>query len=234
MAISATAVKTLRDRTNLPMMECKAALTEAGGDMDKAIEILAQSSRTRTVKFAGRETAEGRIAVYIDTDKKIGAIVEVRCETPPVAKSDAFVQLANDLAKQIALKNPASVEALLEQDIGGGKTVQDRITEAIGLIRENMKVEPLHPRRPACSAATSITTARSACWCRSRAPRPMPQVLRDVAMHVTARNPVAGKRERRAGRTIAKEMEIAQAQMRTTRRTRTSRPTSSRRSSKAR
>ncbi len=94
--------KTLRDRTSMPMMECKAALTEADGDMDKAVEILRKSNKDVQVKNGDRETAEGRIGVYIDPAKKVGAIVEVRCESAPVAKSELFVQLANDLAKQVA------------------------------------------------------------------------------------------------------------------------------------
>src|SRR5216684_4786884 len=103
MEISAAAVKALRDRTNAPMMDCKAALTEAGGDMDKAIEILRKKNASIQAKKGERETAEGRIAVFIDPAKKVGAILEMRCESPPVVKSDAFIQLANDMARQIAL-----------------------------------------------------------------------------------------------------------------------------------
>src|SRR5260370_41073815 len=113
--ISAAAVKTLRDRTNQPMMDCKAALTEAQGDMEKAVEFLRKKSKDVVDKKVGRETAEGRIAIYIDPAKKIGAILEMRCESPPVTKSDAFVKLADDLARQSAVQNAASVEALLTQ-----------------------------------------------------------------------------------------------------------------------
>src|SRR5437763_3055821 len=110
MAISASDVKTLRDRTNAPMMDCKAALTEAGGDMDKAIDILRKKIKGLTAKFGGREMAEGRIATFIDPTA--GAIVELRCESAPVAKSEPFVKLAGELAKQIAEKNPTDVDAL--------------------------------------------------------------------------------------------------------------------------
>src|SRR6266480_647242 len=115
MAITANDVKTLRDRTNAPMMECKAALNEAGGDMDKAIDILRKKIKGLTAKFGGREMAEGRIATHIDSAAKVGAIIELRCESAPVAKSDAFINLANELAKQVALKNPGSVDELLAQ-----------------------------------------------------------------------------------------------------------------------
>src|SRR5438874_567207 len=99
MEIPATDVKKLRDRTNAPMMDCKKALTEAKGDMEKAITILRERNKNIAGAKAARETAEGRIAVYIDPAKKVGAILEVRCESAPVAKSEQFVALANDLAK---------------------------------------------------------------------------------------------------------------------------------------
>src|SRR5947209_14038823 len=111
--ISAPAVKALRDRTNAPMMDCKAALTEAGGDMEKAVDILRKKNSAIQAKKGERETAEGRIAVYIDPATKTGAIVEVRCESAPVAKSEQFAQLANELARQVALKGAATVEQLL-------------------------------------------------------------------------------------------------------------------------
>src|SRR5207302_5703489 len=94
--ISAAAVKALRDRTNAPMMDCKVALLEASGDMEKAVDILRKKNSAIQAKKGDRETAEGRIAVYIDPTKKVGAIVEVRCESAPVAKSKEFGQLAND------------------------------------------------------------------------------------------------------------------------------------------
>src|SRR5580765_7253787 len=103
MSISATSVKTLRDRTNQPMMDCKAALTEADGDMEKAVEILRKKSKDVQDKKVGRETAEGRIAAFIDSAKSVGALVEMRCESAPVAKGEDFGKLASDVAKQIAL-----------------------------------------------------------------------------------------------------------------------------------
>src|SRR5438067_467325 len=139
--ISAAAVKALRDRTNQPMMDCKAALTEAGGDMDKAVDILRKKGRTIAGNKGARETAEGRIGVFVDDTQTMGALIEMRCESPPVVKSDAFIQLANDLAKQVALKGADSVEGLLAQPLVGDPrhTVQDRVNDTIGLIRENMR-----------------------------------------------------------------------------------------------
>src|SRR5581483_4023023 len=140
--ISAAAVKNLRDRTNAPMMDCKAALAEAQGDMEKAIDILRKKNAAIMTKREGRETAEGRIFVCIDADKKIGAIVELRCESAPVAKAEQFIQLGNDIARQVAVQSPATVEALLAQPFLGDakRTISDRIADVVGLIRENMKV----------------------------------------------------------------------------------------------
>ncbi|MFN6051518.1 MAG: translation elongation factor Ts, partial [Planctomycetia bacterium] len=90
-AISAGAVKTLRDRTNAPMMDCKAALTEANGDMEKAVEILRKKNAAIQAKKGERETAEGRIAIHIDNSKSLGSLIEVRCESGPVTSSDHFI-----------------------------------------------------------------------------------------------------------------------------------------------
>ena len=138
--ITAAAVNTLRKRTDQPMMDCKSALTEANGDMEKAVQILRERNSKVKDKRTGNETAEGRIAIFIDPTAKVAAILDMRCESAPTAKNAQFVALASDLVKQIALKDPKTVEDLLAQPFFGGKgTVNDRLTEVIGLIRENMK-----------------------------------------------------------------------------------------------
>jgi len=211
--ISAAAVKTLRDRTNAPMMDCKAALTEAGGDMDKAIEILRKSGKAAANKREGREVAEGRIAAYIDPARKVGALVEVRCESAPVAKSELFVQLANDLAKQVTATKPASVDALLAQPLVGDPkhTVNDRIADVIGVIRENMKVARfavLHGTLGSyCHHDGSVGVMVEA-----EGTAADPQVLRDVCMHITATNPVSTRREDVPSEVVAREKEIAKGQ----------------------
>lgn len=210
--ISAAAVKALRDRTNQPMMDCKAALTEAQGDMEKAVEILRKRGRDVADKKGSRETAEGRIAAYIDPAKSVGAIVEMRCESPSVIKNEMFVQLANDIARQIADKNPANVEELLQQPYFGDptKTVQEHIKDTAGLIRENMK-----PARFVRLTGTlgSYTHHDGSVGVMVQAEgKGDSQVLRDVSMHVTARNPVAARREDVPAETIEKEKEIARSQ----------------------
>jgi elongation factor Ts len=213
MSISAASVKTLRDRTNQPMMDCKAALTEANGDMEKAVEILRKKSKDVQDKKVGRETAEGRIASFIDSTKSVGALVEVRCESAPVAKSDDFAKLSNDIAKQVALKAPTSIVELLKQPLVDDpkRTVSDRITDVVGLIRENMK--PARMVRMTGLLGSYIHHDYSVgVMVQVEGEKADPQLLRDVCMHITAKNPVAARREDISAETLEKEKEIAKSQ----------------------
>src|SRR3954451_18746736 len=115
--ISAAAVRELRDRTDMPMMKCKAALEKAGGDVEKAILVLREEGGKFLASDKGaRETAEGRIGAFSD-HKTAGALVELRCESPSVVKNERFIELANELARQVALNQPANVEELLAQTL---------------------------------------------------------------------------------------------------------------------
>jgi len=213
MAISANDVKTLRDRTNAPMMECKAALNEAGGDMDKAIDILRKKIKGLTAKFGGREMAEGRIAAYVDMAEKVGSIVEFRCESAPVGKSEPFVKLANEVAKQVALKNPASVDDLLAQPsiVDPKQTVQDRIHDVFNLLRENMKVHRF--ARVAGLAGEYVHHDGSVgVLLHVEGEKADAQMLRDVCMHITARNPLSATKDDVPAEVLAKETEIARDQ----------------------
>src|SRR6185312_12635671 len=97
-AISAKDVKALRDRTGAGMLACRDALTESSGDLDKAVEILRAKGEAQSAKRAGAETSEGVVQSYIHAGNKIGAMVEVDCETDFVARNDSFVAFARDLA----------------------------------------------------------------------------------------------------------------------------------------
>jgi elongation factor Ts len=211
--ISAAAVKSLRDRTNAPMMDCKAALIAANGDMEKAIEELRKKNAGIQAKKGERETAEGRIAVYIDPAKQVGAIVEMRCESAPSAKNEQFVQLANDIAKHVALTGNAPIETLLTQPFVDDpkRTVNDRIGEVVGLIRENMRPARAQQLKGLlgsyCHHDGSVAVI-----IQVEGAQADPQLLRDVCMHITAKNPVAGRREDVSPDLIAKEKEIARAQ----------------------
>jgi elongation factor Ts len=213
MAISANDVKTLRDRTNAPMMECKVALNETGGDMEKAIEWLRKKAGSKIGAFAARETAEGRVAVFIDPAKKCGAIVEVRCETAPVSKTDQFIQLAGEIAKQVALKNPANAEDLLKSVSvdHAGKTVADRIMDVFQLIRENMKPHRF-ARFEGLVGDYVHHDGSVGVLILVEGAKADPQLLRDVCMHITARNPVSATKEDVPAATMAKETEIVREQ----------------------
>ena len=211
--ISSAAVKALRDKTNAPMMECKAALVEAGGDMEKAVEKIRIKFASIMAKKGEREAAEGRIAVFIDAAAKVGAILEMRCESAPVAKTEHFVNLANDIAHHVAVHNPASVEALLAQPCGkSGKTANDRIAEVVGLIRENMK--PARFKRLTGLVGSYVHHDGSNGVLLQLAGKDSADeaLLKDICMHIAATNPVAVRQEDVPAAVLAREKEIANSQ----------------------
>ncbi|MGN0467629.1 MAG: translation elongation factor Ts [Acutalibacteraceae bacterium] len=141
MAFTAKDVQALREKTGVGMMECKKALVETDGDMDKAIDILRERGLASSAKKASRVAAEGVVVAYNDKAAKIGVLVEVNCETDFVANNPEFKALALDIAKTVAEKNPADVDALLAETISGGSlSVGEAVQELFLKIRENMKV----------------------------------------------------------------------------------------------
>lgn len=130
-AISAQAVKELRDRTAAGMMECKNALMESGGDMEAAIDILRARGAAKAAKRADREARDGVIGSYIHMGGKIGVLVEVNCETDFVAKTDAFQQLVRDVAMHIAAANPVAIR---REDFP-----QELVERERGVYREQMR-----------------------------------------------------------------------------------------------
>ncbi|HRH80446.1 MAG TPA: translation elongation factor Ts [Thiobacillaceae bacterium] len=137
--ITASMVKELRERTDAPMMDCKKALNEADGDMQKAEEILRVKFGNKAAKSAGRVAAEGIVGVHITADGKTGCMIEVNCETDFVAKNDDFLALVKNLAEMVVTQNPADVAALSAMKIGD-KTVEEVRTELVGKIGENMSI----------------------------------------------------------------------------------------------
>jgi elongation factor Ts len=137
--ITAGMVKELRERTDAPMMDCKKALSEADGDMTRAEEILRVRFGNKASKAAGRVAAEGTVGISISANGKLGAMVEVNCETDFVAKNDDFLALTKNLADLVAAKNPADVEALSALKIGDS-TADEVRAQLVGKIGENMTV----------------------------------------------------------------------------------------------
>jgi elongation factor Ts len=189
--ITAEAVKALRERTNLPMMECKKALMEADGDQEKAIKILKERVKGLQVKVADRVTSEGRVATMSSADGLSAVMVEVRCESAPVAKGDDLLFLCDQLCKQL-LNGPgaASPDELLSQPCPDkpGMTLRELHEEALNKIRENIVVaRVLKVAGPVASYTHhdgSLGVLVQATGTNATAP-----VLRDVAMQVAALNP---------------------------------------------
>ncbi len=137
--ITASMVKELREKTDAPMMECKKALAEAGGDMVKAEEVLRVKLGSKASKAAGRVAAEGVVAIHISADGKLGSMLEINSETDFVAKNDDFLKLAADCAALVATQNPADVAALSALPLNDG-TVESTRTALVGKIGENMSL----------------------------------------------------------------------------------------------
>ena len=138
--ITAKSVKELREMTGAGMMDCKKALTETNGDIEKAVEFLREKGLAAAAKKAGRVAAEGLVKTYISEDKKKAGIIEVNCETDFVAANDQFVNLVDTLAKMVVETNVNTVEELLEEKYSEDKTVKEALTELIATLGENMTV----------------------------------------------------------------------------------------------
>ena len=138
--VTAAMVKQLREMTDSPMMECKKALVEAEGDIEKAVDVLRTMGLAKAVKRAGRDTNEGTIASYVSEDGKVGALLELTCETDFVGTNAKFTGFAAELAKVVAEQDPADVDALLACEMNGN-TVDAELKEMIHVIGENMKIQ---------------------------------------------------------------------------------------------
>lgn len=185
--ITASMVKELREKTDAPMMECKKALSEAAGDMAKAEEILRVKLGNKASKAATRVTAEGIVGVYISGDAKLGAMVEVNCETDFVAKNDDFLALVKNVAELIATKNPADVEALSALELNG-QTVEEIRKALIGKIGENMSIRRF-VRVEAKGAVASYIHGGSKIGVLIDLVGGDEALAKDLAMHIAASKP---------------------------------------------
>ena len=153
MASTTDLIKELRGRTSAGVMDCKRALDESNGDVDKAEQILKEQGIASAAKKAGRDTDQGLIETYIHSGGRIGSMVEVNCETDFVARTKEFSDLAHDIAMQIAAMNPLTVEdgevetesdnsSLLQQPFikDPSKNIQELINETVGKLGENIRV----------------------------------------------------------------------------------------------
>lgn len=212
--ISAAEVKRLREMTNAPMGDCKSALVEAEGDIKKAAQILRERNTKIQVNKAERETAEGRIGIWIAPDHSRAAIVELRCESAPVAKNEIFQKLVDELAEHVAKTGATSPEETLKQKLVANPalTVNERIAEAVGLLRENMKLA----RTAALVGGpfgNYVHFDGSVGVLLQAEGTPNEEVLKDISMHITAKQPVAVRREDVSADALEREKQIALAQI---------------------
>ena len=187
--ITAGMVKELREKTDAPMMECKKALTEAGGDMGRAEEILRVKLGNKASKAAGRVAAEGIVGVYLSADLKLGAMVEVNCETDFVAKNDDFQAFARQLAELVAARNPADVDALSALPLGS-TSVEETRKALIGKIGENLSVRRF-VRTEARGALVNYVHGGSKIGVLVDVTGGDAVLAKDIAMHVAAAKPRA-------------------------------------------
>lgn len=141
MAFTASDVKALREKTGVGMMDCKKALVESDGDMDKAIDFLREKGLAAATKKASRIAAEGVVMAYTDEAKQTSVIIEVNSETDFVAKNDKFQSFVLSVAKTVINEDPKDVDDLLTKKLDGSdRTVQENLQDMVLAIGENMKI----------------------------------------------------------------------------------------------
>ena len=211
--ITADLVKQLREKTGAGMMDCKKVLTETDGDMEKAAELLRERGIAKAAKKSSRIAAEGLVTAYVSDDKKVGSVVEVNAETDFVAKNDEFRTFVNDIAKQVALKNPANVEELLEQKyLETDQTVQEVLTDKIATIGENMSIRRF-TRYESEGLVESYIHGDGKIGVLVNFEKGNDDTLaKDVCMQIAAAKPEYLKREDVPQEAVQKEMEILKVQ----------------------
>ena len=211
--ITAAAVKALRDSTGLPMMECKQALVESGGDQEAAIKSLREKGKKTMASRADRGTDFGRMGIYTDLSKGVGAMVELRCESAPVVGNEDFVCLATDLAKQLATgPGAATPEELLKQPSPSNpkQTLGDQKDDLSNRIREVFNIGRMkRVLAPAGAYAHHTGEYGVLVELAATAGKPIdPAVAKDIAMHIAAKNPKAVNKEDLDPELVNKEREI--------------------------
>lgn len=210
--ITAALVKELRERTGAGMMDCKKALTAVEGDMDKAIDFLREKGLAAAAKKASRVAAEGVVGSYLSTDGKVGAVVEVNCETDFVAKTDNFKALVEQIAAHIVATKPADIDALLASEIEAGQTVEALVTASVAKIGEKISV-----RRFALYEATEGVVAAyihggGKIGVLVELKGGNAELGKDVAMHVAAANPSYLERSQVPAAELEHEKEVLSEQ----------------------
>jgi elongation factor Ts len=202
--ISAGLVKELRELTGLGMMECKKALAEAGGDIKKAEELLRIKSGAKASKAATRVAAEGVIGAWLSADAKVGALVELNCETDFVAKNDDFIGFSRSLAEIVATRNPANPEELASIDLMGS-TVEAKRQALVQKIGENMTIRRFRRIQAKGKLALYLHGAKIGVLVDYEGPE---EVGKDLAMHIAFAKPQHMTKDQVPADIVAREREI--------------------------
>ena len=209
MAITAAAVKELRERTGLPMMECKKALTECDGDQESAIAWLRKQGLQTQEKRSGRETAFGRMGLFAQLDASTGAMVELKCESAPVTQNEDFIELADDLAKQLATgPGAADGEELLDQPSPSkdGMTLREQRDDLFNRIREVFNVGRIARLEGPCGGYSHNAGTVSGVLLQVEGGNQ--EAAKDICMHVAAMRPKALNVDELDAEVVAKERDI--------------------------
>ena len=211
--ITAEQVKQLREKTGAGMMDCKKVLTETNGDEEKAIELLRERGIAKAAKKADRIAAEGLVTTYVTEDQKVGAVVEVNAETDFVAKNEEFRSFVADVAKQVAEKNPATVEDLLNQPsiAEPDKTVGEVLTNKIATIGENMSIRRFE-RFETTGLVESYIHGDGKIGVLVELQGGDQNLAKDICMQIAAARPEFLDRDSVPADRVAHEMEILKAQ----------------------
>ena len=209
MAITASLVKELRERTGSGMMECKKALVESDGDIEAAAELMRKSGAARADKKAGRVAADGAIKVIVTGDRKTAVILEVNSETDFVAKDDNFQSFTEAVLQTVLQQRPSSVEALISLSIADGQTVEEARQALIAKVGENIQIRRFQIVESDQGVSSYLHGTRIGVLVDSSAAAEMG---RDIAMHVAAVNPQFVNEQAVPAEFIEKEKDILIAQ----------------------
>ena len=214
--ITAKLVKELREKTGAGMMDCKKALTETNGDLEKAVEVLREKGLAAAAKKAGRVAAEGIVKTFVSEDNKKASMVEVNCETDFVAANEEFVGFADELAKLVVNSNVNTVEELLNEKMGD-MTVSETLTALVAKLGENMTVRRFERMVIENGAVQSYIHGGGRIGvlvevaCEANSPV-VAEVAREVCMQVAAANPLYLNRDAVDSEALEKEKEIYRVQ----------------------
>lgn len=208
--ITAAMVKELRERTDLGMMECKKALVEANGDMSAAEDILRIRSGAKAGKAASRVAAEGVIGSTVAMDSKLGALVELNCETDFVAKNDDFIAFAKAIAQAVATHNPSGAEAAAQLKLPAGDSIEETRKALIMKLGENITLRRF--ARIQAQGKLAVYLHGNKIGVMVDYSGNDEALGKDIAMHIAASKPICVSAAEVPAETLAKEREIYTAQ----------------------